>query len=214
MSAEPPDLPRYRVMLALDIEGSTARTNPAKAELRRVMYELLEEALRAGGISEAHRDALVDRGDGVLVLIRPVDEVPKTALLNPVIPTLTKLLAAHDALHPDHRFRLRAVVHAGEVHYDGHGNFGEALDVAFRLLDAPAVKAALEQTDAPVALVVSDDIYRCVVKHGYEGIDVVRFDPLVTLQLAGIQHRGWVHIPDEDAAARQCNEYASKVSFR
>lgn len=102
-------------------------------------------------------------------------------------------------------------MHAGEVHYDGHGNFGEALDVAFRLLDAPAVKAALEQTDAPVALVVSDDIYRCVVKHGYEGIDVVRFDPLVTLQLAGIQHCGWVHIPDEDAAVRQFVEARPSV---
>jgi GTP diphosphokinase / guanosine-3',5'-bis(diphosphate) 3'-diphosphatase len=34
--------------------------------------------------------------------------------------------------------RLRVVLHAGEVHYDGNGCFGEALDIAFRLLDAPA----------------------------------------------------------------------------
>lgn len=214
MRAEPPDPPHYRVILALDIEGSTARTNPAKAELRRVMYELLEESLLAGGGTEAYRDPLVDRGDGVLALLHPVDEVPKTTLLNQVIPTLSKLLAAHNALHPESRFRLRAVVHAGEVHYDGRGHFGEALDIAFRLLDAPAVKAALEQADAPVALVVSDDIYRCVVKHGYAGIDVVRFDPLVTLHLAGAQHRGWVHVPADEAVVTPRNEYASKASLR
>ena len=31
--------------------------------------------------------------------------------------------------------RLRAVVHAGEIHDDGRGFYGEDLDVAFRLLE-------------------------------------------------------------------------------
>jgi hypothetical protein len=33
-------------------------------------------------------------------------------------------------------------VHAGEVNYDANGCFGEALDVAFRLLDAARVQVA------------------------------------------------------------------------
>jgi len=52
------------------------------------------------------------------------------------------------------------VVHAGEVHYDDNGCFGEALDVAFRLLDAPRFKKALREAASPLILIVSDPIPR------------------------------------------------------
>jgi hypothetical protein len=188
--------PRYRIILALDIEGSTTRTNSAKAWLRTVMYELLEAALQEAGIAERHRDGLVDRGDGVLALIHPVDDVPKTALLNSVLPTLARLLREHNSANPDRQFRLRAVVHAGEVHYDPRGCFGEALDIAFRLLDAPAVKHRLARTTAPIVLVVSADIYRCVVRHGYDGIDDHGFEPIVSVTVGRARHRGWVQVPE------------------
>jgi class 3 adenylate cyclase len=187
--------PRHRCIVAVDIEASTTRTNAAKAELRRAMYDLLEQALQGGGVSRRYRDRGIDRGDGVLTLVRPVDQVPKTLLLNPVIPLLADLLAGHDAEHPDQRFRMRAVVHAGEIHYDGRGVFGEALDLSFRLLDAPEVKRTLRGTSAPLVLVASDDIYRTVIRQGYDGIDQSAFAPLVRVAVAGRRHRGWVHVP-------------------
>jgi len=199
--------PCYRTILALDIEGSTTRTNSAKAWLRTVMYELLEEALRGAGIAERHRDGLVDRGDGVLALIHPVDDVPKTALLSSVLPTLARLLREHNSGNPDRQFRLRAVVHAGEVHYDQRGCFGEALDIAFRLLDAPAVKHRLERTTAPIVLVVSGDIYRCVVRHGYDGIDDNGFESIVSVTVGRTRHRGWVQVPEDGAERRLVDEY-------
>src|SRR5918997_1120611 len=186
-------LPCYRSIMAVDIEGSTARTNPAKAELRHVLYELFEKSLQEGGIAECHRDALIDRGDGILALVHPVDQAPTALLLNSFIPTLNRLLTDHDTLNPDRSFRLRAVVHAGEVHYDDRGCFGEALDITFRLLDAAEVKRRLLQAAAPLVLVVSDYIYRSVVRHGYPGIDENAFEPLVHVRLAGQRHRGWIH---------------------
>jgi hypothetical protein len=47
------------------------------------------------------------------------------------------------------------VVHAGEIHYDTNGCFGEALDIAFRLLDAAHVKKALQAAADPLILVIS-----------------------------------------------------------
>jgi hypothetical protein len=175
----------------VDIERSTARTNMAKALLRNVMYDLLEDALQTGGIIDEYRDPLLDRGDGVLVLIRPVDQASKTLLLNPVIPVLTGLLADHNANCPGQQLRLRAVVHAGEVHYDRRGCFGEALDIAFRLLDAPETRTTLQQSIAPLVLVTSDDMYRSIVQHGYEGIDARCFTPL-RVRTANHEHHGWV----------------------
>src|ERR1041384_300891 len=75
-------LPCYRSIIAVDVEGSTAKLNSAKAHIRRAMYAQFESALLAAGITEANRDPLVDRGDGVFALVRPVDEVPKTVILD------------------------------------------------------------------------------------------------------------------------------------
>ena len=61
------------------------------------MYDLLARALRGAGIDPKHLEHLTDRGDGVLVLVRPHDDVPKTLLLGRLVPLLTALLAEHNA---------------------------------------------------------------------------------------------------------------------
>jgi class 3 adenylate cyclase len=144
------------------------------------------------GITAPHRDPFVDRGDGILTLIHPADDVPKTLLLSAVIPTLDRLLAEHAERNPEQHLRLRAVVHEGEVHFDGRGWFGEALDVAFRLLDAPEVKKRFRQSAQPLLLVVSEQIYTSIVRHGYAGIDQHSFAEAAHIKVAGQRHRGWV----------------------
>jgi hypothetical protein len=52
-SAEPAraratSLPRHRSILALDIEQSTSRPDPIKAELRRAIYRLFGQAALSG----------------------------------------------------------------------------------------------------------------------------------------------------------------------
>src|SRR5580704_1993377 len=195
-------VPRHRSIVAIDIERSTSpeRTNPIREELRHEAYRLLGTALRTAGITDVHCDPLADRGDGVLVLIQPADEVPKTLLLNPLVPALVTLLAERNAsLGAAERYRrelrLRVVIHAGEIHYDGKGYFGEALDVAFRLLDAPRLKNRLRQAATPLVLVVSEEIYWSIVRHDYEGIPESAFDPLVGVRVAGRRRQGWVHVP-------------------
>jgi hypothetical protein len=192
--------PVYRLIIAVDIEGSTTRTDPVKGELRRVIYDLLERALEAVGISGNLLEPLADRGDGILALARSHDDVPKTALLDRLIPLLATLLAEYNAqaAHPALRMRLRVVVHAGDIYLDRRGCYGEAIDVAIRLLDAPPVKKALRQAAAPLVLVVSDDMYFAVVRHGYVDPDTYR--PLAHVRVAGRPHRGWVHIPSTEPA--------------
>jgi hypothetical protein len=195
-------LPRYRAIVALDIERSTNRTDPVKAVLRTKLYELFHAALCSAGIHQRHRDRFIDRGDGVLALIHPVNQCPKVLLLNCAIPALQQLLTDYNAslpcvVRPERQLRIRVVVHAGEVHYDANGCFGEALDIAFRLLDAALVKKALRVGTDPLILVVSGDIYGSVVRHGYAGIDQRAFRPLVRVQVAGHHYRGWIRIPEE-----------------
>ena len=194
-------------MVAVDIEQSTSRLDPIKAELRHALYELFDQALRSAGIHRQHRDRFIDRGDGLLALIHPVDQASKPVLLNRAVPAFNELLSDYNARpsradHPDHQLRVRVVVHAGEIHYDGNGCFGEALDIAFRLLDAPGVKKALRAAADPLTLVISEDIYRTIVRHGYSGIDPQAFHPLIRVCVAGHRYPGWVHIPGEAVISR------------
>jgi class 3 adenylate cyclase len=193
-------LPRHRAIIAVDIEQSTSRPDPVKAEFRRALYALFDEALRSAGVHRRHRDRFTDRGDGLLALIHPVDQAAKPVLLSRVIPALSQLLADYNAslpraARPPEQLRVRVVVHAGEVHYDNNGCFGEALDIAFRLLDAPGVKKALRNAADPLTLVISGDIYRTIVRHGYDGIDPLAFRPLIRVHVAGHRYPGWVHTP-------------------
>jgi hypothetical protein len=188
--------PLYRSIVIVDLEGSTQRNNPVKGQLRRILYELLERALDAAGITAGHLEPVADRGDGMLILIKPHDDVPKTVLLNLLMPTLTALLVEYnDTISQSAlRMRLRAVIHAGEVHDDGKGFYGEDLDIAFRLLNASKVKTALRQAPtAPLVLVVSEAIFTAIVRHRY--IDGGRYEPLVRVRVAERQHRGWIHLP-------------------
>lgn len=194
-----PTLPVHRSILAVDIEDSTRRTNTVKEQLRQQVYRLVGDALAAVGVNDHYCDPVTDRGDGLLVLVRPRDEFPKPLLLSCLIPTLARLLSAYNSGIPlaeaPRILRLRAVIHAGEVHYDGKGFFGEDLDVAFRLLDAPRFKAHLRTAAEPLALVASDYIYRSIIRHGYDGIDGEEFRPLVTVTVGTQRCKGWVHLP-------------------
>ena len=187
--------PLHRSIVAVDLEGSTQRTDLVKGELRRVMYDLLAHSLEAVAIAGDRVERLIDRGDGVLVLIRPHDDVPKTVLLDRLIPLLAIRLAEYNAraVQPTLRIRLRVVVHAGDVHDDGRGFYGEAIDVAIRLLDSQPVKKALKQAVGPLVLVVSEEIYSGIVRHGYVPAD--SYVPLVRVSVGGRRLRGWVHIP-------------------
>ncbi|HEU5475061.1 MAG TPA: hypothetical protein VFV67_30830 [Actinophytocola sp.] len=184
--------PVHRAIVAVDIEGSTLRTDVKKARLRTVMYDVLESALTGCGVAESHRDRPVDTGDGAYVLVHPVDEAPKSLLLSGFVAILTELLTEYDAAHPD-QLRLRVAIHAGEVSYDSRGCFGEAIDLTFRLLDAPEVKQLFRCTPGPLMLVVSDHLYDSVIRHGYHGLEHSTFTPLARVRIAGRHHVGYVH---------------------
>jgi len=191
---------RRRVIVALDIEGSTSRPDPVKAELRTMIYELFDAALRSAGITARRRDRFADRGDGLLALIDPADQA---LLLSFAFPSFSRLLAGYNAGLPDpddrdRRLRVRAVVHCGNVHDDDNGCFGEALDIAFRLLDAPSVKEALKTARGAVLLVVSSDI-RDLPSSCSSGIAGHTACRPVTIQVAGNDHRGWIRDPAEAA---------------
>jgi hypothetical protein len=204
--------PCYRTVFGVDVESSTTRTNSAKARMRDAMYALVTEAFIRDGITAADHDPLLDSGDGLVALLRPIDRVPKTLLLRSVVPTLARLIGEHNTHRPEDRLRLRAVLHAGEVHHDTRAPFGETLDVAFRLLNSPLTKRALRRTTGPLVLAVSDEIYQSVVRHHYDGIDPLSFTAFMTKRNATVWESGWLHVPGQSGRTFLDGDFAGQPS--
>ena len=151
--------------MIVDVEkfGDPARNNADQVAVRDGMYEALACALANAGISRSSY-ASEDRGDGALVLISP--EVPKSWLVTRLPIQLAAALDSHNAACSAHaRIRLRMALHAGEIHPDTHGVAGNAVNKTFRLIEAPALKSALDASAGVLALIVSDWFYDEVVRH-------------------------------------------------
>ena len=135
--------------------------------------------------------SIEDRGDGAFVLIPP--EIPKALLVESLPSALVAALQAHNGAHPGpERIRLRMALHAGEVHYDEHGVTATAVTLAFRLLEAGALKAALARSPGVLAVIASSWFFEEVVRHssntaGYRRVEVAVKETTTI---------GWICLPD------------------
>ena len=157
---EDQELAVHRTIVVVDVEGfaDRRRTNPHQVAVRDGLDRGMRDAFGRAGIPWddcGHED----RGDGVLILVPA--EVPKALLAESLPSALVAALRAHNGAHPaPEQIRLRMVLHAGEIRYDQHGVTATAVNLAFRLLDASAVKAALANSPGVLAVIASSGFSR------------------------------------------------------
>ena len=155
----------HRTVVVVDVEGfgDRRRTNPHQLAVRDGLWHALAQAFDSAGIRWAgcRRE---DRGDGVLILARA--GVPKGRFAESLPAALAAALAEHNkACCAEERIRLRMAVHAGEVRYDHYGVAGAAVNLAFRLVEAYPLKAALASSPGVLAVITSSWFFEEVVRH-------------------------------------------------
>jgi tetratricopeptide (TPR) repeat protein len=155
----------HRAIVCVDVEGfgDQRRTTADQVAVREGLYGALGGAFARSGVrwADCYRE---DRGDGVLVLVPP--QVLKAVLVTRVPLELAAALARYNrGRGRAARIRLRMAVHAGEVVFDRHGVAATAVNHAFRLLEAEAVKDALAGSQGVLAVIVSRWLYDEVVRH-------------------------------------------------
>ena len=186
--------PAHRTIVVVDVEGfgDPRRTNRHQVAVRAGLYRTVGEAFQHVGIPW-DADAREDRGDGIFVLIPP--EVPKSLLVELLPSALVAALEAHNRTRPgQERIRLRMALHAGEINYDEHGVTGASVNLAFRIVDAEPLKAALAGSPGVLAVIVSSWFYEEVVRHiaaddraSYRPVPVAVKETITT---------GWICLPD------------------
>src|SRR6266446_4066658 len=184
----------HRTIVVVDVEGfgDRRRSNRHQVAVRHGLYRALREAFADAGIPWASCDH-EDRGDGAFILVPP--EVPKELFAGSLPPALVKALQEHNRTHRvQERIRLRMTVHAGEVSYDEYGVTATAVNLAFRLLEAPALKAALTGSAGVLALIASSWFFDEVISHCEAAVPATyRRTEVRVKETAAV---AWIALPD------------------
>ena len=176
----------------VDVEGfgDQCRTSGNQVAVRDGLYRVMRQAFRHAGIAwdDCYHE---DRGDGVLVLVPA--EVPKELLVGWLPPALAAGLGQHNGAHPGpEQIRLRMALHAGEVRYDEYGVTAVSVNLAFRLLEADPLRAALARSPGVLAVIASSWFFEEVVRQCGAS---ARYRP-VEVAVKETTTIGWICLPD------------------
>jgi hypothetical protein len=188
----------HRTIVVFDVErfGDHRRTNPHQRAVREGLYQSVGEAFGQAGLPWKQEDR-EDRGDGIFVLLPP--EVPKSVLVELLPSALVAELTAHNRAHRDEEhIRLRMSLHAGEVLYDPYGVTAEAINWAFRLVDAEPLRTELARSPGVLAIIASSWFFDQVIRHAAP--EVSRGYRPVLVRAKDDTQRGWICLPDRPPA--------------
>jgi hypothetical protein len=189
----------HRTILAVDVEGfgDPHRANQHRVAVRDGLYRALRQAFDCAKIPwDGCRHE--DTGDGLLILAPP--ELPKAPFAESLPHMLARVLREHNASHrAQERIRLRMALHgmalhAGDVTYDEHGVTAGAINLAFRLLDAPPLKAVLAGSPGVLALITSSWFFDEVIRHTVAAAPATYRRVGVTVKETSVS--AWIALPD------------------
>ena len=194
--------PHRRMLVAIDMEKYSRQVNPQQRESQATVVSALREAADLGGLNRPSWQTQAT-GDGELaVLPAHVDEL---AVITRFVPELDRLLREHNHSRlREAAVRLRVAVHVGLVHLDSaNGWAGDAVVKVCRLVNAAPLKRALTMfPHAGAALIVSDEIYRDIVRQRYDGLRPERYGRIwVDDRDKEFGAPGWIYVPDENASS-------------
>jgi hypothetical protein len=204
--------PDRRVLLAVDMESYSGRTNVLQYRAQLAFKVIMDEATAEIGL---HRvDWRIQQGgDGELAVL-PAGTSERVVVAR-LVPVLDRLLRDHNqGLALEAKVRLRIAVHQGLVHLDGANGFpSEAVVHVCRLVDSPQLKAALRRfSGANVAFIVSDSLYQEVVRH-YQDLRPEQFACVsARLPEKKFDATAWIFVPGENAAEMMSTADTSPVA--
>ncbi|MFC9504393.1 hypothetical protein [Streptomyces sp. NPDC057002] len=181
-----------RLAFVVDTADSGARTVPRQAAAQERLLAALQEACAAAGIDRDTCDRQ-DQGDGELLILPP--GVVETTAVPELLRVLTLALRRDNLGRTEpERLRVRTAAAVGIVHRSALGFAGDGVVEACRLVDAAALKEAFRAAPwAEVSFAVGEELYRDLVRHGYDGLPPAGFQPLMPV-VDGRPLRAWLSL--------------------
>jgi hypothetical protein len=161
---------RYYAWAVLDVENWSSRSAVNEANIQAALRRIESRALASAGIESKHV-VRQPRGDGAILALP--SHVAKELITDQFVEALREAVLDHDATcSPEDSVRIRLSLHAGDV-IEGEGEWaGQPVIIASRLVDSAVIKRVLAAAvGSPLAVIVSSDWYRAVIKEGHASSD-------------------------------------------
>lgn len=178
--------------------GSPVRSEEHRRIIRREVLDMTRASLRAVW-NQCHYE---DRGDGLLVVVPP--NVPTVQILEYLLIALPIALKRHNGLYAEGaKIQLRVALDVGPVTTDELGVSGQVIINAARLLEAAAFKAAMDDTQAPLGMIVSDFVFQSAVTEASSPSDPASYTE-TNVQVKETHLRAWTLLVEQpvDASPR------------
>ncbi|MGY1584724.1 SAV_2336 N-terminal domain-related protein [Streptomyces sp. MN13] len=179
------DSGREHLLLVVDIAGFAKKSATAQMSARSALNGVLVQMLPQG--KNAPSWERNDRGDGQIIVFEAGTRA--MALVPDLLARLERAL--HD-LHRDTSLRLRLALHYGAVVQHRRTWLGQPVVTAWRLVDSPPMRAAMNAaSDSPAAVAVSDTLFRAVFSEGQGLRDLFR---LVYIRSKEVVEKVWISV--------------------
>jgi hypothetical protein len=188
----------FRTIVVVDVAQFTdpARSEHHQRTVHLRLYEILEAAFDDSGV-HWKRCTSEDRGDGALIYLPP--EFPPVLLTDQLPGRLLTELRRHNASHaPEARIQLRVALNAGRISEYSNGVVSQAVNHAFRVVEAAPAKQALRRLGAPLALIATDSFYREVIEQDPAAAPASYRE--IEVSVKETHTRAWLRLPGHDGA--------------
>jgi hypothetical protein len=192
-------IPEYRVLLTVDVEDYSSRTDGEQRTLQSALGATIDAAADA---AELNRQEWLRQlgGDGVFAILPPGTDV--TRLMDVFVRETDAALGAYNRRRAGEtwsQMRLRMAVHAGPVHVDGATGWpGQHVVQPARLRDSDPVRVALRALPAAdLAVIVSSEIYRDYITQG-PGVPRPNEFRAVRVEVKKQAYVGYLYVPRFD----------------
>lgn len=191
------------LLVCCDLRSYGSADDRLQRELQELLVRSLDRAGEAAGLDRSTW-ARQPKGDEEWAVLPP--GTPDHLVVDRYVRALDAELASVNAYRVPHaRLRLRMAVHFGAATEGANGYPGQDAVLVSRLMDSAAARAALEQTDADLVVVLSELVFTSVVAAGFTTLRPEDFRE-VEVRVKTFTGRGRLWIPGGDAHALRLDE--------
>jgi hypothetical protein len=186
------------LLMRVDATGYGASTDIRQGEMQTTLAGVLDDAAGAAGFDRSlwHTQCA---GDSELAVLP--DSVRERSVVDAYAQALADaLVSANSQVAKEDRLRVRLAVHFGVVSVGRLGFPGKGAVEVTRMVDGDPVRLALRRSDAPLAVVISETIYRDSIAQGHTEL---RPEQLREVEIRNKEFRrqAWLHLPGHDVHA-------------
>jgi hypothetical protein len=185
-----------RLLVSTDAVGYGSGDDLRHKSVQTGLPAVLDEAAERARLHRVGWQRQVG-GDGELALLPLTESEP--CVVDDYVHHLAGALGRYNRdLRPEARLRL--AIHHGVAVQAGNGYAGQGVVAVSRLVDAPPVRAALEVTDADLAVILSDQVFTDTVAQYYTSVRPEAFRR-VRVENKEFLEDAWLWVPDRDVHA-------------